>query len=179
MPLPPCSFSVQAGEGSWGQRQPTFVPGNCAVSPLPVASLRQCLRNKTLSFIGDSVMREMALAMASLLQSLGADDAEDLDPSLGRPKFNGECWSRIGSVPCWIRRQLSGPTPINQTSFRGLLGFRGLPGVRGAWTHPALNVTVRSFNDAARAVHWHVPHGIRSILNESRTRARDEVSLLS
>ena len=164
---PPCSFSVQAGEGSWGQH--TFAPRNCEVPPLRIAPLRQCLRNKTISFVGDSVMRELALAMASLLDTLGAENAESLNPSLGQPKFNGKCWS--GSAQCAIRRALNGPTPINQT------GSRGLAGVRGAWTQPALNVTVRSFNDAARAIHWHMPHGIRSIVHESRVanRAADEI----
>ena len=90
--LPECSFDAQVGEGAWGQGElhHAFTPRGCRLrAPLSASHLRRCLRNKTLSFAGDSVVRELALAMASLLSNASSQTAGwQLHPGLDTPKHD-------------------------------------------------------------------------------------------
>jgi len=166
-PSPPvaCTFANQVSGGEWAPDQ-AFVPHTCRLRrPLEAKPLRRCLANRTISFVGDSVMRELGLAMASLLESFGtqaqrgATEWEQrwrVDATTGRPTNTA-----IGaSLNRTLRRTLCASSPVRNTA-----------GSRGTWRHPFFGVTLRIFNDASRAVHWGGEHGIRRIVSDARARA--------
>ena len=108
MALPFCTWGLPAGEARSWTPEHAYTPSQCTLRAprLAPSTLGKCLRNKTISFAGDSVLRELALALAALLDSLDFQAAS-------LPKYSAACWQR---APCKVRRALQGPTPINQTT---------------------------------------------------------------
>lgn len=76
--LPACTFALQADTGAWDFEQRTFTPSNCEERLITPAAGRQCLRNRTLTFAGDSIVRDFAVALASYLRGVSnASAVED------------------------------------------------------------------------------------------------------
>lgn len=160
MTLKPCTFANQATSGTWGPAQ-SFTPSTCDLRSLEADAVRKCLANRTLTFIGDSVLREFGLGLASLL------DSYDTQPQKGESKQDRR-WrvhaasgrpqnQAVGAaLNRTVRKALSGPTPLRNTL-----------GSRGSWRHPYFGVTIRNFNDAPRAAHWHGEHGIERIVQRA------------
>ena len=160
--LPQCTFESQVDHGLWNFSSRTFRPQSCLLRPLTRAAVRSCLRNRTLTFIGDSVLRELSLAVANLLSGLDGSTGEPADAAWlsadkGEPAF---VFPVVGGS---LRRMLFGPSPVRNTA-----------GSRGEWHLPSYGITVRNFNDAARAIHW---PSILTLAHDA-TRAGHERELL-
>ena len=156
----PCSFAHQVGAGGlemhWRAR--TWVSPACALTLRPLPTLRKCLRGRTLTFIGDSVVRDFAMAIASHLAGVPIEAAEER--SLGQPNWKPEAWEGVHPARRGIMRALLNESARNKKT----------DGSRGVYTDGAHDWTVRAFHDVPRAVHWGGRAGIRHILRELRVR---------
>jgi hypothetical protein len=165
-----CTFSPQAGEGvtdgacDWARG--TFAPRGCMLPEVSAAGVRRCLRGRTLTFLGDSTVRDFARSLANLLDQMPATDAahdSSVDASNSSQEL-GAPWilSAAKGLPAWrpfhpaLNQRIQGP---------GVQRPGAPPGSRGLWnsashgTHHsgvvgALNVTIRSVADVQKADNW-------------------------
>jgi hypothetical protein len=68
--LPACSFEHQVGEGDWDFKSRTFTPSTCVPREITPEDARKCLANRSLAFLGDSMVRDLGMAVASFLGGL-------------------------------------------------------------------------------------------------------------
>ena len=56
--------NIQAHVGDWDWQQRRYAPHRCAVQWLSAQQERNCMRNRVVTFIGDSVMRDFVMGKA-------------------------------------------------------------------------------------------------------------------
>ena len=82
--LPPCTFETQPTDGTWtGFPHPAFTPANCRIRELTPSLARRCLRNRTLAFVGDSQIRDLAMAVGSFLGGMNNASSAALHNMVG------------------------------------------------------------------------------------------------
>jgi len=155
MPLPHCSFAQQlTGPVTWDMQHRSIELRNsrCSLNlPLDLDRTRRCLAHRTITFLGDSEVRDLAMAMASLLSGVTVAEAEER--SLGQPNWRPDIWEGVHPARHGIMRAL-----LNESATR-----KKTDGSRGSWTDPEHGWTIRAYHDLPRSVHW---HAIARILHE-------------
>ena len=72
-PLPWCSLTVPI-HGHWQIDARTFTPTNCRLRNISLEDAGRCLAHRRLVFMGDSVIRNVGLALASYLSGYWPTD---------------------------------------------------------------------------------------------------------
>lgn len=94
----PCSYN-DTYCGDWDIPKRVFIPLGCHYEEITGAMARQCIGNKTIAFIGDSQVRDLAIGLAFLLSDVTASESPsekfDYKHSLGT---NG---TKIEDFPFW------------------------------------------------------------------------------
>ena len=170
MPLPRCSFAQQlSGPVTWDMQRRSIELRNARCSlnlPLDLDRAHRCLAHRTITFLGDSEVRDLAMAMASLLSGVTVAEAEER--SLGQPNWRPDIWEGVHPARRGIMRAL-----LNESATR-----KKTDGSRGSWTDPEHGWTIRAYHDLPRSVHW---RAIARILHESsslRHKSADGVSFV-
>ena len=138
-----CTFAQQLADGSWDWQSRMFRPqSGCSLELLDLDLMRRCVADRTLTFLGDSAMRDLAMSMASLLAGVRIIDAEDR--SLGQPNWRPDVWESVHPARKGIMHAL-----LNESA-----RSKKTDGSRGSYTDPTHRWTIRAYHDLPRAVHW-------------------------
>ena len=74
--MPACTLAQQAKMGRWDLKQRTFTPvAGCRARLLTPDAASRCLKGRTLLFMGDSMIRNFGVGMASFLSGVAALNA--------------------------------------------------------------------------------------------------------
>ena len=87
---PDCSWTNQPRSGEWNTAAHSFSPRSCRFRPIAPAAVAECLRGRTLSFLGDSNIRDLGVAIASVLVGVAPSKAEEA--IIGATRFNPRAW---------------------------------------------------------------------------------------
>lgn len=139
---PPCTFSRQVGVADVDWLQHKMSARDCTLTLRPLSTMRTCLAGRTLTFIGDSAMRDLAMATASLLAGVSVAAAEER--SLGQPNWRPDVWEAHHPARAGIMQAL-----LNESA-----RSKKTDGSRGTYTDARHGWTVRALHDLPRAVHW-------------------------
>jgi len=139
---PLCSFAHQVGttDVDWARRK--MVPRSCTLEIRTLNIWRTCLARRTLTFLGDSAMRDLAMATASLLAGVPIEAAEER--SLGQPNWQPAVWEANHAARKGIMQAL-----LNESA-----RSKQTDGSHGSYTDDMHGWTIRAFHDLPRAIHW-------------------------
>ena len=185
-PPPPCTYELQASDAAWDVQARSFTPRNCRVSRITPRAARQCLHNRTLEFIGDSMVRDLAMAVGSFLGGFDNVSAASIDRGPGHKetwralKWEQEHSGRAGlftTLRPYGKRARAPPAAAANASVdprrvaEHTYAFR-----RGARHGPGQSYTLRLNEELYHAATW--PQ-LRALLDRGRDGGADGAGSLS
>lgn len=148
--LPYCSFANQPIDGTWDVAARAFTPIGCREWPISPEAGQVCLRNRTISMLGDSTLRDLATALASYLGGLS-------DVSAGRGQSLGNGLVHAATQEFW--RDWEARHPGRRGIFCALRPksqgcVKPTPGRWPRYTHPRFQYTLQVNDDLVSSRDW-------------------------